>query len=135
MQVVPQQQVQEDGLTVGVVTQSRRTQTSVEETEGSDTHTHTQNKLNRFVVNEQVQTSLSGSRRCQVCVERLVPAHGVELVEELVHAGVVIITLSSHQIQSSAVLRADLLQQVVRNLLSLEKKKNDFTFCSCTVQY
>lgn len=57
MQVVPQQQVQEDGLTVGVVTQSRRTQTSVEETEGSDTHTHTQNKLNRFVVNEQVQTS------------------------------------------------------------------------------
>ena len=41
VQVVPQQQVQEDGLTVGVVTQSRRTQTSVEETEGSDTHTHT----------------------------------------------------------------------------------------------
>lgn len=68
-----------------------------------------------------------------MCVERLVPAHGVELVEELVHAGVVIITLSSHQIQSSAVLRADLLQQVVRNLLSLEKKST--TLLSAPVRF
>lgn len=46
-----------------------------------------------------------------VCV--CVPAHGVKLLEELIHSGMVIITLSSHQIQSSAVLRADLLEQVV----------------------
>ena len=76
-------------------------------------------------MNEKVQTSdhCHDLEDSQVCVKCLVPAHGVELVEELVHAGVVIVTLSSYQIQSSAVLRADLLQQVVRNLLSLEKKE------------
>lgn len=55
-------------------------------------------------------------------VSACVPAYGVELVEELIHSGVVIITLSSHQIQSSAVLGADLLQQVVRHFLSLKIK-------------
>lgn len=42
VQVVPQQQVQENGLTVGIVTQSRCAQTSVEETEKGDDNTEVQ---------------------------------------------------------------------------------------------
>ena len=57
-------------------------------------------------------------------VRASVPAYGVKLLEELVHSGMIIITLSSDQIKSSAVLRADLLQQVVRHFLSLKHKKS-----------
>lgn len=39
-----------------------------------------------------------------VCEHMHTPAHDVKLAEELVHSGVVVVTLGSYQIQSSAVL-------------------------------
>lgn len=105
MQVVPQQQVEENGLAVGVVPQRGRTETGVEEAEEL-----------KQAVRARPPSSAGAS------VSASVPADGVELVQELVRSGVVIITLGSHQVQSPAVLGADLLHQVVRELLSLKRE-------------
>lgn len=49
----------------------------------------------------------------------LVPAHHIQLVQELIDPGMVIVTLRSYEVQGSAVLSADLLHQVIRDFLGL----------------
>lgn len=49
----------------------------------------------------------------------LIPAHHIQLVQELIDPGVIIVTLCSYKVQGSAVLSTDLLHQVIRDFLGL----------------
>lgn len=48
-----------------------------------------------------------------------IPAHHIQLVQELIDPGMVVVTLRSHEVQGSAVLSADLLHEVIRDFLCL----------------
>lgn len=53
----------------------------------------------------------------------VLPPDHIKFIQELVAAGVVVITLGHHQIEGSAVLRTDLLHQVIRHFLGLGKER------------
>ena len=55
----------------------------------------------------------------------LVPAHHIQLIQELIDPGVIIVTLGSHKVQGPAVLSADLLHQIIRNLLCLGRQTKE----------
>ena len=54
-----------------------------------------------------------------------VPAHHIQLIQELIDPGVIIVTLGSHKVQGPAVLSADLLHQIIRNLLCLGRQAKE----------
>lgn len=109
VQVVPQQQVQQHRLPVGVVPQGRRAQAGVQEAGGRG---QSCDRLSEGVMSSGEEKGV------------YIPADDVELVLELVHSGVVIVTLGGDQVESAAVLGDDLLQQVVRHFLSLKHKRH-----------
>lgn len=106
MEIVPQQQVQEGGLAVSVVPQRGRPEPGVQEAAGKG-------------------GNVAGRRKAAALAlwdagPSLPPDH-VEFVQELIDAGVVVITFCHHQVKGPAVLGADLLHQVIRHLLSLQE--------------
>lgn len=48
-----------------------------------------------------------------------VPAHHVQLIQKLVDARMIVVTLGGHEVQGPAVLTAEFLHQVVGDLLGL----------------
>lgn len=110
MEIIPQQQVEERGLPVGVVAQRGRPQPGVKEAavQGRERILGTGGE-------EETQGEPAGHTG-----PALPPDH-VEFIQELVDTRVVVVTLGHHQVQGPAVLGTDLLHQVVRHLLSLQE--------------
>jgi len=116
VEIVPQQQVQQRGLPVGVVAQRGRPQPGVQEAAG---------KGERVLRRRKAAAPLPGARGTELGASphagATLPPDHVELIQELVDAGVVVVTFCHHQVEGAAVLGADLLHQVVRHFLSLRE--------------
>lgn len=107
VEIIPQQQVEERGLPVGVVAQRGRPQPGVKEAAAQG-----RERILGREGEEETQGEPTGPA--------LPPDH-VEFIQELVDTRVVVVTLGHHQVQGPAVLGTDLLHQVVRHLLSLQE--------------
>lgn len=111
VEVIPQEQVQERGLAVGVVAQRGRAEPGVQEAAGWDKESGKREKKRGDQAQGRPPTG------------PIPPSDHVEFVEEFVDAGVVIVALGHHQVQGPAVLGADLLHQIIGHLLSLRDRK------------
>lgn len=111
MEVIPQEQVQERGLAVGVVAQRGRAEPGVQEAEGRDKESGRREENRGIKFRDKPPTGA------------IPPPDHIQFVQEFIDAGVVIVTLGHHQVQGPAVLGADLLHQVIGHFLSLREGK------------
>lgn len=111
VEVIPQEQVQERGLAVGVMAQCGRAEPGVQEAAGWDKESGKREENRGIKFRDSSPTG------------PIPPPDHIEFVQEFVDAGVVIVTLGHHQVQGPAVLGADLLHQIIGHFLSLQEEK------------